>query len=66
MDEVIDELMEHDSQQSERLRKIMKKEGKSIDDQLLVQMLIRKIQSKECQAKGWIIEDFPKNKSQAT
>jgi len=43
IDEVISEQMETDCFQSERVRKIMKQEGKSVDDGLLVQMLIKKL-----------------------
>jgi adenylate kinase family enzyme len=65
MDDIIQEFMECDSAQSERLRKMMKVEGRGIDDTLTVSLLYKKLQSKECLKFGWVLEDFPKTKNQA-
>ena len=65
MADIIQQFIEMDSVQCERLRKEMKKEGRPCEDQILVSLLAKRTKMKDCQANGWVVEDFPKNKSQA-
>lgn len=44
---------------------MMKVEGRGIDDTLVIALLYKKLQSKECLKYGWVLEDFPKTKNQA-
>lgn len=48
MSKIIQEFMDKDSVQSEFLRRIMKIEGRSIEDDLLVNLLLKRIQLKDC------------------
>lgn len=57
--------MERDSVQGEAMRKLMKIEGRAIEDDLLVSILLKRIQMKDCQTNGFILEDFPKTRTQA-
>lgn len=43
----------------------MKTDGKGIDDTLLIQILVKRLKCKDTLLNGWIIEDFPKTKTQA-
>jgi hypothetical protein len=40
--------MERDSVQGEAMRKLMKIEGRAIEDDLLVSILLKRIQMKDC------------------
>lgn len=44
----------------------MKQEGRGIDDQLMVQLLAKRSQARDCLQRGWVVEDFPRTKVQAT
>jgi len=43
----------------------MKQEGRGIDDQLMVTLLAKRLQARDCLANGWVIEDFPRTRAQA-
>ena len=57
--------MDRDSVQGEVLRKLMKMEGRAIEDDIIVNLLLKRIAMKDCQSNGWILEDFPKSRNQA-
>jgi adenylate kinase len=40
-------------------------EGKSIDDDVTINLLLKRIAYKDCVLNGWILEDFPKTRNQA-
>jgi len=40
----------------------MKDDGRSIEDDLLVNLLLKRIQLKDCFKNGFILEDFPKTR----
>jgi adenylate kinase family enzyme len=63
MDEIIDRYIERDSKQCEKLGASMKQEGRGIDDQLMVTLLAKRLQAKDCLANGWILEDFPRTRA---
>lgn len=65
MDDIIQQYIDLDSCQCEKLRKFMKQEGRGIDDNFMIQLLAKRTQQKDCLQNGWILEDFPKTKLQA-
>ena len=66
MNEIIDEYIDRDCEQCNRLRTAMKLEGRGIDDQLMTALLLKRTQKRDCLSRGWIVEDFPKTRVQAT
>jgi adenylate kinase family enzyme/YHS domain-containing protein len=65
LDEVIQMFIGNDSQHSENLRNNMMMEGRGIDDLTMVQLLLKRIQMPDCVMNGFVIEDFPRTKTQA-
>lgn len=65
MDQILEKFIDADSAQCERLRASMKSEGRGIDDQLMVTLLAKRLKCKDCLAKGYVLEDFPKTRGQA-
>ena len=59
LDEIIQKYIDADSVMCEKLRTHMKKEGRQIDDQTLIQLLVKRCQAKDCLKNGWVIENFP-------
>lgn len=43
----------------------MKKEGRGIDDVLMVTLLAKRLKEKDVLANGFILEDFPRTRGQA-
>lgn len=43
----------------------MKYEGRQLEDDMLVSLLIKRVQMKDCVLNGWVLEDFPKTRNQA-
>ena len=43
----------------------MKLEGRQIEDDTLVSLIMKRIQMKDCVQNGWVLEDFPKTRNQA-
>lgn len=43
----------------------MKLEGRQIDDEAIVNLIMKRIQMKDCQTQGWVLDDFPKTRNQA-
>lgn len=43
----------------------MKSEGRQLEDDMMVSLLIKRVQMKDCQLNGWVLEDFPKTRNQA-
>jgi adenylate kinase family enzyme len=41
----------------------LKKEGKPLEDQMLIQLIQKRMAMKDCTSRGWILEDFPNTKS---
>lgn len=62
MDQIVQQYIDQDSAQCEKLRKYMKKEGRGVDDQFMISLLCKRTQSRDCLQNGWIIEDFPKTR----
>jgi hypothetical protein len=48
MHEIIERFVENDSNTCERLRILMKEDGRGIDDQLMVSLLAKRLQAKDC------------------
>lgn len=63
MSKIISYFIEKDCQQCHNLRNLMKMEGRSIEDDQLINLLLKRIQFKDCQTNGWILEDFPKTRA---
>jgi adenylate kinase family enzyme len=63
MHEIIERFVENDSNTCERLRSLMKEDGRGIDDQLMVSLLAKRLQAKDCLQNGYIIEDFPRTRA---
>lgn len=57
--------MDQDSLQGEQLRKHLKVEGRQLEDDMLVSLLIKRVQMSDCVTNGWVLEDFPKTRNQA-
>lgn len=49
--------------QGDLLRKQMKIEGRQLEDDMLVSLIIKRVQLKDCQSNGWVLEDFPKTRN---
>ena len=41
----------------------MKREGRQLEDDMLVSLLIKRVQMKDCMSNGWVLEDFPKSRN---
>lgn len=65
MGEIIEASLEADAVQGDRLRACLKRDGRGVDDQLLIALLTKRLQGRDCLANGWVLEDFPKTKAQA-
>ena len=65
MTHVIQSFMDQDSAQGDQLRKHLKYEGRQLEDDMLVSLIIKRVQMKDCQTNGWVLEDFPKTRNQA-
>ena len=65
MNKIIQQFMAQDSAQGEHLRKQMKAEGRQLEDDMMVSLLIKRVQMKDCQNNGWVLEDFPRTRNQA-
>lgn len=63
--DVLEEVVERDSVQGQKIRQQLKDEGRGLDDQLLVALLAKRLKAKDCLKYGWIIEDFPRTRQQA-
>lgn len=63
--DIIDMFIEKDSVQFRNLRKQMKMDGRHIEDDQIISLLLKRVQYKDCQTRGWVLEDFPKTKTQA-
>lgn len=57
--------MERDAHFAEGIRSRTKLEGKELDELTMVNLLMKRLQQKDCQQKGWVIENFPQTRSQA-
>lgn len=60
--DIIDKYVDLDCVMSDKLRKSMKKEGRGIEDQQLVRLIVKRLQCKDVMANGWVLEDFPKTR----
>ena len=43
----------------------MKYEGRQLEDDMIVSLIIKRVQMNDCQVNGWVLEDFPKTRNQA-
>ena len=43
----------------------MKTEGRQLEDDMLVSLVIKRVQMADCTSRGWVLEDFPKTRNQA-
>jgi len=62
---LIEEFMKLDCQESEQLRKTLKEEGRQIDDDLLISLLVKRLNFADVTLNGFVIEDFPRTRTQA-
>lgn len=56
---------DRDSIQLDRLMKTLKDYGQGTEDNQLIQLIIKRVQDRDCLEKGWMLEDFPKTRAQA-
>lgn len=63
--DIIDYFIEKDSHIYHNLRKQMKLEGRQIEDDMIINLILKRIQYKDCQTRGWVLDDFPKTRNQA-
>jgi adenylate kinase family enzyme len=56
---------ERDSVALDKIKKTIMIEGKALEDDQLIKLIIKRLQQKDVLEKGWIFEDFPKTKAQA-
>jgi adenylate kinase family enzyme len=63
MSKIIQSFMDIDSVQGEALRKHMKSDGRQLEDDMLVSLLLKRVQMKDCTQNGWVLEDFPKTRN---
>jgi adenylate/nucleoside-diphosphate kinase len=62
---VVTEFMDKDSVQCDTLRRLTKDEGRALDDDMLVNLLYKRIQMTDVFRNGFILEDFPKTRNQS-
>jgi len=62
---IIERYVDHDCAAAEKLRTNLKKEGRGIEDQSLVRLIVKRLQCRDVLANGWVLEDFPKTRQQA-
>ena len=43
----------------------MKVEGRQLEDDTIVSLIIKRVQMADCVSRGWVLEDFPKTRNQA-
>jgi adenylate/nucleoside-diphosphate kinase len=65
MSKIITYFLNQDSAQGEQLRKHLKIDGRQLEDDMLVSLIIKRVQMKDCWTNGWVLEDFPKTRNQA-
>ena len=65
MSKIITYFLNQDSAQGDQLRKHLKYDGRQLEDDMLVSLLIKRVQMKDCWTNGWVLEDFPKTRNQA-
>ena len=65
MNKIVQEFVDVDSCEAVKLRRLIKKEGRGLDDDTLVNLLTKRMMFEDCQTNGFIIEDFPRTRGQA-
>ncbi len=64
-EEIIEFFIAKESHFSERLRQRIQIQGSEIDDTTLIDMLTMRVQMRDCLERGWVIDGFPQNRTQA-
>lgn len=64
LEEIIPEFIESDCWLGQQLREQIKG-GKTVAEDLLVEVVVKRIQFSDCILNGFLLEDFPKTKRQA-
>ncbi len=64
-EDMIEDFIKRDSSFGHRLVEMMKAKGREIDDLFLIQLLCKRLERRDCRERGWVLEDFPKTRSQA-
>lgn len=64
-EDVIEFFITKESFFSEKLRLRIKQQGSELDDSTLIDMLSMRIQFKDCLERGWVLDGFPQNRTQA-
>lgn len=65
MNKIVQEFVDVDSCEAAKLRRLIKKEGRGLDDDTLVNLLTKRMMFEDCQTNGFILEDFPRTRNQA-
>jgi len=58
-DEIIESFIKRDCFFSESLRTVMNNGGKHIDDNQMIKLIARRIEMRDCQENGWVLEGYP-------
>ena len=59
MEELIESFVDRDSSFSAKIANKLKKEGRDLDDLLLVQLIQKRVGMADCASNGWVLEGFP-------
>ena len=62
--EVVDHFVKMDSALGDEIRKILK-EGREIGSDMIVKLLVKRLQLADCKQKGYILEDYPRSRKEA-
>jgi adenylate kinase family enzyme len=65
IESLIEEFVARDSSFAHRISDIMKTKGREIDDSNLIQLISKRLERRDCRENGWVLEDFPKTRTQA-
>lgn len=63
--EIIEDYVNRESSFCKKVSDLMKVKGREIDDMLTIQLLLKRLERRDCRENGWALEDFPKTRTQA-
>lgn len=64
VEDIVPEFIESECDMGERLREGIKR-GEEVSEELLVEMISKRVQYSDCIRNGYLLEDFPKTQGQA-
>ena len=65
MEELIEQFVDRDSSFADRVADKLRKQGRDLDDLMIVQLIQKRVEMADCASKGWVLEGYPQSRSQA-